>query len=447
MRKIAVDPKASKWSALFTASDSNSCSYVGLNLHACRLETLGNVDWQVKDEIVVSTSLSLNYLRSVADIPQNVGESMRLLDASCNHITTIQMPHSLVNLLILKLSHNFIQEIPENAFSSLGHLQDLNLAHNKISILNERSFCGLENSLESLTLRGNQLHIATGVKSLISLKTLDLGSNYIQDIIQLSCLSCVEILDLSNNRLADIEQTRQVLVSCCNLKDLKLSKNPISQERHYKLKFVDGLDILKFDNMQVSNVVRQKCHIAKTQADLEGLTESTTQYYMKWMEDEGKKKDNLILMLKRQQEEIENQYIEYCKRMEEDLSNSVNYIQQVSADPETFDVSYLATPQGRIEWQQALEQAEAVREKYLVDLSDRNNVDTSETFVGKLRYLSENQPQVWRLLKVKELESRDEDMTLSNDDALVSTQLLKSRARRRHDDLAQAAQQIKISPF
>lgn len=113
---------------------------------------------------------------------------------------------NLNNLQILSLFDNFITKIPRNLFATLANLKILNLAANKIDYFD--SFAIANNSkLLKLYLNKNKLKKLQRIYFPSSLTTLDIGSNYFDDI-------HVESFKMLTN-LQTLE------MSFCNIRELK----------------------------------------------------------------------------------------------------------------------------------------------------------------------------------------------------------------------------------
>lgn len=116
-------------------------------------------------------------------------------------------------LQALGLPGNALLSVPWNALSTLGSLERLDLANNKIKALGTADFVGT-NSLVYLELSNNQI-------SSISQRTF--GN-----------LRKLEVLKLGGNRLGDYPQSLKALAQCLSLRQLDLTANnlngPLSEQ-------------------------------------------------------------------------------------------------------------------------------------------------------------------------------------------------------------------------
>jgi internalin A len=107
-----------------------------------------------------------------------------------------------------------------DTFSSLSHLQSLDLSDNGINDISYLSKC---KKITELNLGNNSLSDITPLSSLVNLDTLELINNKLADISPLSLLTKLSSLDLRNNQIQEVS----CLASLTNLKTLKLSNNLI----------------------------------------------------------------------------------------------------------------------------------------------------------------------------------------------------------------------------
>ncbi|XP_050445697.1 toll-like receptor Tollo [Cataglyphis hispanica] len=175
------------------------------------------------------------------------------LDLSFNALTRIDayVFKHLTNLQILKLEHNNIDTLLDGCFASLVNLHTLTLSHNKIVrfepahtigpsalqqlFLDSNRLRGLHRhvfanltDLQDLSLSGNALaEVPYAVRALRSLKTLDLGNNYISRIDNDSFAGLNELygLRLVDNKLENV--SREAFASLPALQVLNLANNII----------------------------------------------------------------------------------------------------------------------------------------------------------------------------------------------------------------------------
>ncbi|XP_006875568.1 PREDICTED: toll-like receptor 2-like [Chrysochloris asiatica] len=124
--------------------------------------------------------------RSLKSIPLGLTAAVKSLDLSNNEIAYVGNTDLLlcVNLQVLILKYSRINKIDEDAFSSLGNLEHLDLSYNYLSNLLPSWFRPLS-SLRVLNLLGNnykELGETSLFSHLTNLRTLKLGSIYISKI-------------------------------------------------------------------------------------------------------------------------------------------------------------------------------------------------------------------------------------------------------------------------
>ena len=163
------------------------------------------------------------------------------LDLSNNPLTTI--PENIFSLLIaltdLNLSDDLSQRaltLEANAFASIGTLTNLDLSGNNLrNGLNTLSFSGL-GGLETLDLSGNNLNAPSLLDGAIfsplsGLRELNLFSNVLNNIPAnvFSSLNALTELNLSENRISLNNATQEAFVGLSSLTTLNLSNNILTR--------------------------------------------------------------------------------------------------------------------------------------------------------------------------------------------------------------------------
>jgi len=156
-------------------------------------------------------------------------EKVNYLDLSANKIRTLVNGafHGLKNLQRLYLNLNDIDQIDANAFTDLLNLNYLNLDSNKIASFESIHF---NHRLVELSLLFNILSNLSEIDS-ISLKSLNIVSNRLQELSLISLLPALEYLDASRNRLITI--VSETFLNLKNLKFLNLSYNRLDLASKY----------------------------------------------------------------------------------------------------------------------------------------------------------------------------------------------------------------------
>ncbi|GIY72477.1 toll-like receptor 6 [Caerostris extrusa] len=139
---------------------------------------------------------------------------------------------SLYNLYTLDLSYNRLKHLDVFTLNGLYVLSDLKLSHNSIYSMHSDAFKNCS-SVEDLTLQGNNLsHVPTALKSLQFLKTLNINNNTISSLNNSSFQDLKQLrhLSISQNQISNL--TREVFRQLPSLKTVDLSKNKIHNLEH-----------------------------------------------------------------------------------------------------------------------------------------------------------------------------------------------------------------------
>jgi hypothetical protein len=328
----------------------------------------------------------------------------------------------LLSLKILNLSRNAIASIAPKSFSRMENLVELDLSSNQLEDLDTLSDMP---SLERLSLRANRLRVLTGLEGLPRLTTLDLSHNELEDVVRLYELSSLKALDLSGNALNDLDEMRDICMCLNQLKDLRLTGNPLSEVRNYRMRILDNRAITKLDNYRVSRNSRRQWSVETIKSNLDDIVEETTTQYVQWIEREAKEMQDAINILRRREEEIEKAYDSYRLTMETELEQTIRYIQEIANNQETGidDPSFLTTLEGQKEWHAFLQKMDSARKAAYTSkasnleakLEDSVALKTdTESYLEKLDALSKERPSVWRELKLKEAAYRRREEDLEN---------------------------------
>lgn len=250
-------------------------------------------------EWVPSQVSQLNNLESLTIARNNLvtlhGElsrisKMKVLNCRHNQLTREAIPGSFFSnnkdLLVLDLSHNNLQEIPEEVELN-KQLLVLNLSHNSIESLPTSLFINL-NELLHLDLSSNQLEtIPPQLRRLIHLQTLvlnhnPLGQNQIRQLTSLTNLRTLHLratqrtfqnlptsletlenlidIDLGDN---DLPKVPSLLYSLPNLKRINLSDNRITDLPSDIGDFWKGLETLNLARNELRTLPASLCRMSK----------------------------------------------------------------------------------------------------------------------------------------------------------------------------------------
>ena len=145
----------------------------------------------------------------------------------------------------LDLNLKEISEIKQIAnINNLSYLNELNLQHNKLTILN--SF-GDHPYLKILQLNNNNIEKIENLEGLENLEELNLSNNKISEINGLEKLVSLRMLDLYDNKITEIKGLDKLV----NLEQLILSKNKIEE-----IKGLDKLRNLKILILAVNKITK-----------------------------------------------------------------------------------------------------------------------------------------------------------------------------------------------
>ena len=158
----------------------------------------------------------------------------------------------------LDLSHNSLDDLPNNCFENCHILEVLSLENNNISVLRKQVFKGLA-SLKTLNLDGNRL-IQSGVLSNMDafypLKTLRIfsirsnshatGTTWLNICDVCMIMSNVRQLDFSDNNIHAIPS--RCFAACSHLEQLSLASNNLTELNKTSFENTEMLKFLDLDN-------------------------------------------------------------------------------------------------------------------------------------------------------------------------------------------------------
>ena len=103
----------------------------------------------------------------------------------------------------LPFNQGVLAKLPWPELGSLGALEELNLAANKISMIPDAAFLGLS-SLKILSINDNRLVRLGSLTPLTRLEELRLSNNNLEEMPDLGVMPRLTVLELSKNRIAAI---------------------------------------------------------------------------------------------------------------------------------------------------------------------------------------------------------------------------------------------------
>ncbi|KAJ0062154.1 hypothetical protein NL108_016521 [Boleophthalmus pectinirostris] len=160
---------------------------------------------------------------------------------------------SVPSLEYLDLSENKLWRIPSGAFRNTP-LTHLDLSQNPGLDLHQDSFSGLENSLERLFFKENNMSaINSDLSSLRNLKYVDLSTNQLTALPAWNRASSIESLNLQNNNLVTLDYGTVAALES-SLKTLYVGSNPLSCCSNLPF-----LNLLKMSNVVVPDIEAVTC--------------------------------------------------------------------------------------------------------------------------------------------------------------------------------------------
>lgn len=235
---LFLDLSANSLSSLESGNFISQKALKVLILNNNRISALDSGCFQGLENLRILT-MSSNSLKGISRNSLTPLKHLEKLDISRNELISEAL-HPLAfdslkhNLKTLDLSHNRMSFLPEKTFYGLSNLSSLNLAFNGIGrseeeegVLRNNSFVHLT-SLTELNLESNQIHSLQshtflGLEN--SLESLDLSSNHLEIIptTALSILSKLSRLSISRNRI--IVLTNNCLQGLSDLKTFVLKND------------------------------------------------------------------------------------------------------------------------------------------------------------------------------------------------------------------------------
>lgn len=183
------------------------------------------------DQLKHLSSLNLNNNNiAVVDFRFTNNKRLDQLDLGDNGLNTIDnLFNGTLMLGGISLEYNKVVNLSSQAFKGLG-VHRINFDHNKLEFIDERAFVGISNTLDFLSLKGNNLgSVPKAFSQLKKIKHLDISYNNITNIdedVYSSFLDTLQYLFLAGNQLTVVPTVS--LKGCTKLTQLDLSYNSIN---------------------------------------------------------------------------------------------------------------------------------------------------------------------------------------------------------------------------
>lgn len=178
------------------------------------------------------------------------------LDLSNNKITRLDAAtfRDLTNLQVLKLQQNMIETISDNTFSGLFRLHTLVLSENRVKVISDKTLAGLI-GLQVLKLDNNEVFSVDShaLTNSTELQEFQLSHNYLQDVPKLvRSLASLRTLDLSGNHVSVI--TNSSFTDLHNLSVLKLAANVVENITKSVFKNLPALQVLDLGSNRIHTI-------------------------------------------------------------------------------------------------------------------------------------------------------------------------------------------------
>ncbi|XP_071521732.1 toll-like receptor Tollo [Panulirus ornatus] len=178
------------------------------------------------------------------------------LDLSNNKITRLDAAtfRDLTNLQVLKLQQNMIETISDNTFSGLFRLHTLVLSDNRVKVISDKTLAGLI-GLQVLKLDNNEVFSVDShaLTNSTELQEFQLSHNYLQDVPKVvRSLASLRTLDLSGNHVSVI--TNSSFTDLHHLSVLKLAANVVENITKSVFKNLPALQVLDLGSNRIHTV-------------------------------------------------------------------------------------------------------------------------------------------------------------------------------------------------
>lgn len=208
--------------------------------------------------LLLELELSDNQLTNTWVNSETFTDLLRLasLDMSNNKITRLDAAtfRDLTNLQVLKLQQNMIETISDNTFSGLFRLHTLVLSDNRVKMISDKTFGGLI-GLQVLKLDGNEV-FSIDSEALVNstgLQELQLSHNHLQDVPKVvKSLASLRILDLSGNHVSVI--SNKSFPDLPHLSVLRLAANDIENVTKSVFTNLPSLQVLDLSSNRIFTV-------------------------------------------------------------------------------------------------------------------------------------------------------------------------------------------------
>ena len=405
--------------------------YYELNLRLCRITKLrwfphhgkfpGPPDGDDLDKrwYCLKVDASVNQLSKLDPGKLGIMHELRFLNLQSNQITKIgDGLRGLEYLRRLDVSNNYIEKI--DGLSSCVRLTYLDMSSNKLSSIKN---LGRLKSLKTLKLNGNKLVRLRGLDKLKSLTDLHMDRNELIDISHLALIPTIKSLHLRENSLGDMDKCGLVLVSLTNLSQLYVEGNPICNTRDFRLRVLENTKISKLDAVDIKSYLREYLREIKRKDDLEDIVNQTTEDYMARLDQQKEQKTANLEILRNREAELETAFGKYREEMEKELQECISYIHSLDTREDLKKQSFIATDEGMREWKSMLEEEGRVRDKAIQTLKARQQLESIESvatksgvvkYTEKLKALAKLKPGVWREMKRREYQARNQEIASEN---------------------------------
>lgn len=206
-----------------------------------QLEILDISDNSIENDVLISVNAKMVNLSRSGVSYLNVGSRVRILDASSNRISSINMDTAR-NLGRINLANNKISTID---LSNQRNLRFIDLTDNSLTYI---SFTTNE-YLTDVRLSRNYLE-SVSFRSIQMLEKVDLSSNFLRSVYLGEVFNLID-LNLSNNLLTSLQNVSQIH----SLRYLDLSFNQLTDVQSHSFQNLENLEVLNLKSSGIQKIM------------------------------------------------------------------------------------------------------------------------------------------------------------------------------------------------
>ena len=280
-----------------------------LNLSGKQVFTIEGLE-SIVPKSLESLDLSFNLIKEVSSHLQLLTKISHL-DLSTNFIQEIQGLESLKYLKTLKLSKNRILRI-----SNLHNNTNLDFLDLSLNAIEKVEGLQTLTKLRTLYLFGNKITLLEGMSNLTKLTELRVEQNLIEDINHLSlCSAPLQTVQAHSNNLQNLDDVIVTLGHLSKLSTLSLFNNPLARDPTYKFRVLKFQNIKNLDGLIVKDYIRNVMEEAGDDYELDQIVTNSEKAIEKTIEQEKQVKNTAVSILKKQIQQLEDDFYEFSKSL------------------------------------------------------------------------------------------------------------------------------------